>query len=115
MKTSSIGMFLVTSVLMGGSAAALAATPQECQRAVDEVSITGRANYDSATEAQLTKYLNAASTALMQKGGKVQAAKEIQSYQQELDKAMNTQKVKQGDAAALKDKSNKALQCINSL
>ncbi|MBL8417044.1 MAG: hypothetical protein JNN31_02285 [Dechloromonas sp.] len=115
MKAKLVSISVAASLVSLSCSAALAATPEDCQRAVDEVSIVGRANYDSATEAQLTKYLNAASTALVQKGGKVQATKEIQAYQQKLDEAVNAQKVKQGDAAKLKEASNKALQCINSL
>ena len=97
------------------SSPVLAATPEDCQRAVDEVSITGRANYDSATEAQMTKYLNAANTALMQKGGKAQAMSELNTYQQKLDEATKAQKIKVGDSNILKEKLDKAKQCVSSL
>lgn len=97
------------------SSPVLAATPEDCQRAVDAVSIHGRANYDSATEAQMTKYLNAANTALMQKGGKAQAINELKMYQQKLDEATKAQKIKVDDSNLLKDKLGKAIECVNSL
>lgn len=97
------------------STPAWAATPEDCQRAIDDVSVTGRANYDSTTEAQMTKYLNAANTALMQKGGKTQAMKELKTYQQDLDKATKAQKIKVDDSATIKDKLNTTMQCVSSL
>ena len=47
------------------SAPVSAAPPDYCQRAVDRVSVAGRANHDTPLEAQMTRYLNAAKTLLM--------------------------------------------------
>jgi hypothetical protein len=110
-KTLSAASFALAAL----SSQVFAATPEDCQRAIDEVSITGRANYDSATEAQMTKYLQAANLALMQKGGKAQAMGELDMYQQKLDEATKAQKIKVGDSNALKEKLDKAKQCVSTL
>ncbi len=116
MNRVSIKMLTAASMVFAATtSSAWAATPEDCQRAIDDVSITGRANYDSATEAQMTKYLSAANTALMQKGGSAQATAELKNYQQQLDAATKTQKIKVGDSDVLKGKLNKAMQCVSSL
>lgn len=115
MNRMSIQKFTVVSMVALLSSSAWAATPEDCQRAIDDVSVTGRANYDSATEAQMTKYLSAANTALMQQGGKAQAMTELKNYQQQLDAATKAQKIRADDSNALKDKLNKAMQCVSSL
>jgi hypothetical protein len=102
-------------VLAAMTSSAWAATPEDCQRAIDDVSITCRANCDSATEAEMTSYLNAANTALMQKGGSAQATAGLKDYQQQLDAATKAQKIKFGDSNVLKEKLNKAMQCVSSL
>jgi hypothetical protein len=116
MNRVSIKMLTAASMVFAAmTSSAWAATPEDCQRAIDDVSITGRANYDSATEAQMTKYLSAANTALMQKGGSAQATAELKNYQQQLDAATKAQKIKVGDSDVLKEKLNKAMQCVSSL
>jgi len=107
---------VMSAVLLAAlSSTSWAATPEDCQRAVDEISVKGRANYDSATEAEMTKYLTAANTSLMQKNGAAQALKELKSYEQSLNKAMNAQKITQGDGGLLKDKLDKAMKCVSGL
>ncbi|MBL0351575.1 MAG: hypothetical protein WAS49_04720 [Candidatus Dechloromonas phosphoritropha] len=106
----------VSAVLLAAlSSTSWASTPEDCQRAIDEISVKGRANYDSATEAEMTKHLSAANTSLMQKNGSTQALKELKAYEQSLNGAMNAQKIPQGDGAVLKDKLDKAMKCVSGL
>jgi hypothetical protein len=51
----------------------------------------------------------------MQKGGSAQATAELKNYQQQLDAATKAQKIKVGDSNVLKEKLNKAMQCVSSL
>ena len=107
---------VVSAVLLAAvSSTSWAATPEDCQRAIDEISVKGRANYDSATEAEMTKYISAANTALMQKGGSAQALKELKAYEKSLNGAMTAQKITQDDGAVLKDKLDKAMKCVSGL
>lgn len=96
------------------SAPVWAATPEDCQRAVDEVSVSGRANYDTALEAQMTKYLNAANTALMQKQS-APAMSELKAYEQKLNEAIQAKKIDEKDGATLKDRLQQAMKCVGSL
>ena len=107
--------FVSTVLLASLSSTSWAATSEDCQRAVDEISVKERANYDSATEAEMTKYLSAANTSLMQKGGSAAALKELKAYEQSLNGAMNAKKIPQGDGAVLKDKLDKAMKCVSGL
>jgi len=91
-----------------------AATAEDCQRAVDKVSVTGRANYDTALEAQMTKYLNAANTQLMQKQN-AQAMSELKTYEQKLDEAIQAKKIAEKDGAGLKEHLHQAMTCVGSL
>jgi len=106
-----IATFLACAAL---SAPVAAATPEDCQRAVDKVSVSGRANYDTALEAQMTKYLNAANTLLMQ-NEKAQAMGELKTYGEKLDEAIQAKKVAEKDGAALKGHLDQAMKCVGSL
>lgn len=115
MKTLSLKAVALVSLFSAALAAPAWATPTEdCQRAIDEVSVTGRANYDTATEAEMTKYLSAANTFLIQ-NQKAKAAGELKVYQGKLAAAVKAKKVAEKDNATISASLNKAMKCVDGL
>ena len=106
---------IASSLVCGAlSAPVSAAPPDDCQRAVDDVSASGRAIYDTAFEAQMMQYLNAANTQLSQKQN-AQAMIELKTYEQELTAGIKAGKVAEKDGAGLKERLDRAMKCVSSL
>ncbi len=115
MKNVSFKAVVLVPLLSAALAGPALATPaDDCHRAIDQVSISGPTNYDSATEAEMTKYISDANVLLMQ-NQKAESLGELKKYQKRLSEAVKAKKVTESDHAMISEQLNKAMTCIENL
>jgi len=111
---STIGVVTLFALLVGGCAEA--ATVSECEDKIDEVSITGTYNADTATIAGLNSKLEGASLALVQEDFK-NALGELGAFQTKVNQLRegSEPKISEKDAAPLLEDVGRAMECVQAL
>jgi hypothetical protein len=112
--SSTIGVVTLLALLVGGCAGA--ATVSECKDKIDEVSITGTYNADTATIAGLNTKLEGASLALVQEDFE-KALGELEAFQTKVNQLREgpESKISEKDAAPLLEDVGRAMDCVQAL
>jgi hypothetical protein len=111
---STIGVMTLLTLLVAGCAEA--ATVSECEDKIDEVSITGTYNADTATIAGLNAKLEGASLALVQEDFE-KALGELGAFQTKVTQLREgpEPKISEKDAAPLLEDVGRAVDCVQAL
>ena len=111
---STIGVVTLLALLVGGCGGA--ASVSECEDKIDEVSITGTYNTDTATIAGLNSKLGGASLALVQEDFE-KALGELEAFQTKVTQLREgpEPKISEKDAAPLLEDVSRAIDCVQAL